>query len=101
MSAREFAQFVGVSHKTINKFLNHGTKDVGQPSVDFLIKLSKATNTDLCAIMALVAPDAVDSVDDVEARMILSRIRRLGSDEQRIIEAFIVNTALGKRQSPE
>lgn len=90
MSAREFARFVGVAPAVINKFRDYGTKDVGYPSVDVLLRLSKATGTDICYLMALVDSDAVKPVD-IETRTLAETIRKLPQEVQLIIRGFITN----------
>ena len=66
MSIRSFAELVGVSHKIIGKFRYHGInpiynkRPVGEPSLDFLAKLAKATSVDLAALVALIHPDVTN-----------------------------------------
>jgi transcriptional regulator with XRE-family HTH domain len=99
MGAREFARYVGVSNTIINKFLNHGTSDtyagkpVGDPSVEFLVKLSKATGTDLATIVALVRPESKADID-VEARLLAQRIAQLPAAQREIIEAALLGMTI-------
>lgn len=94
MTAREFADFVGVTHSTINKFLNHGIsntyggKQVGDPSIEFLVKLSKATHTDICTLVALVAPDVSNT--NARAHIIAERISRLPPEQQDMMDSFLL-----------
>jgi transcriptional regulator with XRE-family HTH domain len=105
MTAREFAEYVGVTHSTINKFLNHGIsntyagKPVGEPSVDFLVKLARATHTDICSLMALIAPDVTTT--NAEAQVIAERIARLPPDKREIIDSFLLGLTLKGRQQGE
>jgi transcriptional regulator with XRE-family HTH domain len=78
MSVREFADLVGVTHPTIIKFREHGKKDVGNPSIEFLIKLAQATNTSLIALLAMSFPDAVPLLDvDADTLILSQRIQKL------------------------
>lgn len=90
MSALQFAQFVGVSHTTINKFLDYGKKDVGYPSMDFVLKLSKATGVDIGAIVALIDPD-VPRADptDPETRVWLDQLKELSEEQRKMVGAMI------------
>jgi transcriptional regulator with XRE-family HTH domain len=87
MSAREFSRFVGVSHQTVSKFLDYGEKDVGYPSVDFLLKLARATETEIGSIMRMVEPD-LDEVDP-QVMVIAEEIARLTPQERNLVEAFV------------
>jgi transcriptional regulator with XRE-family HTH domain len=91
MSAREFAKFVGVSHTSVNKFLDYGKEDVGYPSVDFILRLAKATNKDVGEIMKLIDPDVPtdDPELDPQVKIIAERIQRLGERERRMVEKFV------------
>jgi transcriptional regulator with XRE-family HTH domain len=91
MSIREFARFVNVNHQTINKFLDYGTKDVGNPSVEFLIKLARATNTHIGYIMSLIEPDvAALPEDEFDAHTLLyaRKYQSLSLKERQLVERF-------------
>jgi transcriptional regulator with XRE-family HTH domain len=99
MSARAFARFVGVDSKTINKFLDYGSKNVGYPSVDFLLKLSQATKADICYLMALVDPSVETNSRVTPDALALSRqIEDLPPHLREAIDALILGAALNKRQ---
>jgi transcriptional regulator with XRE-family HTH domain len=102
MSARAFARFVGVDSKTINKFLDYGTKDVGYPSVEFLLKLSQTTKADVCYLMALVDPSVASNSQVTPDALALSRqIEELPANIRDAIDAIILGTALNKRHESE
>lgn len=98
MSAREFADFVGVSNAVINKFRNHGINDmfankpIGEPSVSFLAKLARATSTDICALMALIVPEA--TFIDPGARLIAQHIARLPPEQREVVDTFLEGVAI-------
>lgn len=88
LSANQFASIVGVSHTTIGRLIEPG--DETQPTLDFLIKLAKATHTDICSLVALVAPEATTT--NAEAQLLAERIARLPADKREIarkLEAII------------
>jgi transcriptional regulator with XRE-family HTH domain len=87
MSAREFARFIGVSHGTINRFLDYGEKDVGYPSVDFLLKLARATGTDVGALMRMLDPE-LDELDP-EVLVIAQEIANLSPRDRRLVATFV------------
>jgi transcriptional regulator with XRE-family HTH domain len=90
MSVREFAEFVGVTHPTILKFREHGKQDVGTPSIEFLIKLAKVTNTSLIALLAMAFPDAAPLLNVDAATLILSqRIQRLPDHIRQAIDDLL------------
>lgn len=83
MSAREFSRFIGVSHATINKFLDYGVKDVGDPSVEFLFKLAEATNTHIGTVMALLRP-GIEPIDP-EALALAQQLQQLPESERKTV----------------
>ncbi len=94
MSAREFARFVGVSHGVIQKFQDYGTRDVGYPSVEFLVKLALKTNTDICYLMMLIAPEVATTSSITPDAMILSqRIQQLPDVVRDALDDYIAKNA--------
>jgi transcriptional regulator with XRE-family HTH domain len=94
MSVREFAEFVGVTHPTIMKFREHGTKDVGNPSMEFLIKLAQKTNTNLVALLALAFPDAAPLLNiDPDTLILSQRIQRLPAHIRQAIDDLLAHYA--------
>jgi transcriptional regulator with XRE-family HTH domain len=97
MSNFAFAEFIGVSHTTINRFVDFGVEDVGYPSLDFLIKLARATEKDMRYIITLVAPDDVLwSTDPTPEDVQLSqKIAHLDESYRKIVE-YVVSVGLNK-----
>ena len=94
MSAREFAEFIGVTHPTIIKFREHGKKEVGNPSIDFLIKLAQATNTSLVALLAMSFPNAAPLLAiDPTAYIISERIQKLPDHIRQAIDDLLAKYA--------
>lgn len=75
LSARQFAALVGVTHTTINKFLEHGSASVGGVSPDFLMKLGTATNTNRLTLLLLAYPDFADDLERLTRLGISSALR--------------------------
>lgn len=97
MSARKFADLVGVTSTVINKFLNHGINEyygeqlVGNPSLEVLQKLAKATDTDICYLLELTLPDAPRAPNPSLTALRLSRrIEKLPENVQEAIDGFIM-----------
>lgn len=86
MSARQFAEFVGVAHGTINKCVN-GVE--GSPSIDFLIRLARATKTDLSTILALIAPELVHTEVDPKVMILAKRLAGLPDNVQQVIRDLV------------
>ncbi len=96
MTANQFASLVGVSHTTIGRLLEPGDKTL--PTLEFLFKLSGATHTDICTLVALIAPDHTTNVN-AEAQVIAERIMRLPPDKREIIDSFLLGLTLkGSKQ---
>lgn len=78
LSIRKFAELVGVSHKVVAKFRYHGInpiynkRPVGEPSLDFLAKLARATSVDLCALVGLIHSEVVQK--DADRQILLDQI---------------------------
>jgi transcriptional regulator with XRE-family HTH domain len=90
MSARQFADFVGVTNQTISRAVD--PSKVPQHGLDFLNKLAKATNTDLCTIVSLLYPE--ETKISARARVLAERIDRLPQVEQDIIDRYLLGLSL-------
>lgn len=66
LTARKFAQLVGVNHHSINMYLEHGIKEnTGNPSPEFLLKLSKATGVNVVTLLALTFPEVGRALEEL------------------------------------
>lgn len=100
MSIRQFSDFVGVTHPVISKFRYHGIKEkhasrhIGDPSLDFLAKLAKATSVDLCALVGLIHPEVVqkDSAKQILIDQILNQVLIMTPVEVDKTATFILGT---------
>ncbi len=98
LSNRQFADLLGVSHTIINKFLDHGSKDVGEPSLDFLVKLGKGTGTNPLVLLALADPRIADSLRELaqadnSALLRSQRIEQLPENMREAIDTIIFERA--------
>ncbi|GEM_PF-4203641 len=84
MSMREFAKYIGVAPSTISQFLSNDERKV---SIDFLVKLSEGTNTDLATIVAMVYPERTGI--DAETRILAERIAQLPPEQYKVIETLL------------
>jgi transcriptional regulator with XRE-family HTH domain len=91
MSAREFGEYIGVTHTSINKFLQFGKKDVGYPSMDLILKLAKATNTDVGKLIAMIDHEVPYMPPDVspKVQLLAEQINQLNDKQRQVIEAMI------------
>lgn len=87
LSVRKFADKMGVHDTTLGRVL-HPT-DPAAPTVEFLIKLAKATNTDIRQIIVMVSPDDVVHGSSATAASLLTRIDKLSDEDRKIVDKFI------------
>lgn len=91
MRAYNFAEFVDVSHTTINKFLGDVEEDTGYPSMEFLIKLATATQTDIRYLVTLVVPSETIFNENFQPEIfdLSRRISKLPPEYRKIVEVII------------
>lgn len=88
MSGREFANMVGVASSTIVRFTAEEYKKKNPaPSLDFLVKLSKATRVDLCILVAYVHPELTNT--DAQSAIIGALASQLPADKQEAMLAML------------
>lgn len=92
----QFAELVDVSHTTIARIIAGSEL----PSLETLIKLSKATDKDIRMIIALVAPQQVRDVKP-QSLLLAQRIDRLSENTQQLIDDIIINTLLRQENQDE
>lgn len=103
ISITKFAEEVGVSHPVMSKFRWHGIKKrfggkpIGEPSLDFLAKLAKASGMDLCGLCAIIHPDATKT--DPRASLLAARIAQLPPDKVKIFDTFLNGLLFDQLQS--
>lgn len=93
MSIREFGRYAGIPAATLTKLLATDEKGEGRvPSVGTLIKLSRATKTDLCTLVALLSPEDARISPDVTA--LATRIARLSPEGRAVVEDWLMGRFL-------
>lgn len=96
MSLREYADFLGVTHPTVSRYAHDEHKEV---QWDFLLKLSRATRTDIGYLARLAAPDvAFENVPDTN--LIAERINQLPLTYRKTI-IDMVEALLAQQQRPK
>ena len=101
MSARKFAKIVGVSHASITTHLNEDGR-IKDPSVDFLIKLGKATNTNAMLLLAMAYPALKSELEalvrlPIHSTLRLEQIENLPPAAQELIDAFLISAAAARK----
>jgi len=91
MSAREFARFVGVASSTISRAMSYDKSS--DPSIEFLMKLSRATATDICEIIYLIYPDTRPNRRP-EVTRLADEIATLPPNMQELIDSLIVGMVI-------
>jgi transcriptional regulator with XRE-family HTH domain len=85
-SLRRFAEFVGVSHQTMNRLMK--PTDPEMPSRRTLVKIAEATNIDIRYIVGLVEPEGLRGIA-TEAGALADKIGRLPKRDQDAIRAMV------------
>lgn len=71
LSARQFADFVGVGHTTINRLID--PRNVVPPSMEVLLKVSNATKRSLLSLVELAYPNEVSDTNLSPSAQILAQ----------------------------
>lgn len=88
MSARSLADFMGVSHTLINRLID--SRNPTEPSLDFLLKLSKATHVSFVSLVELAYPEIIqESTLSPQARILAQQIEQLPPQAQQAITMMI------------
>lgn len=96
MSLREYADFLGVTHPTVGRYVNNKDKEVQWA---FLVALSRATHTDIGYLARLAAPEvAFESVPDTQ--IIADRINQLPAPYRKTI-IDMVEALLTQQKRPK
>lgn len=87
LSMRQMAELMDVTIAMMSRVMSE--VDPQTPSVEFLVKLAKATRRDIRDVILLVSPDEVVHGSGATATILASRLERLGEDDRQIIDKFI------------
>lgn len=94
LSMRRFADVIGVSQPTISRVLD--PNDPVFPSIELLIKLARATRTDIRDLVVMVAPDDVIIGQNPKAMRLATRLDKLTDEQKMIIDRLIAGFMLEK-----
>lgn len=74
---REFAALVGVSHSVINRYANADTTGYNsEPTLTFLSKLAKATQTDVCRLVKMALNEPLEDNQRIETVQSIAQTMR-------------------------
>jgi plasmid maintenance system antidote protein VapI len=93
VGVRGFAKEIGVSHATISEILS-GKQGV---TLEFLIKVAKATQIDLCTLVAFVAPN--EARMSAKAALMAQEISQLPPDKQAFIDDILMGMVTKRRDN--
>lgn len=94
MSARAFAEFVGVATSTITRATDE--REPAVPGIEFLIKLAQATGVSITALVALAYPEVTLSTrPSPSAQILAQQIEKLPEAQRQIIAAIIRGSGAG------
>lgn len=92
LSIREFAKRSGVAHGTLLNILDSEQAGARYPSVETLVKLSRATGTDLCTLVSMLAPS--DTLTEPDTLVLATRIKNLTPEAQSVLEDWLMGRLL-------
>ncbi len=95
MSARQFADLVGVSNTTINRLISSKPNEDRTPKVDVLLKISKATNTSIIYLLNIAYPEIQKPLADAmrtstDTLLLSQRIEQLPEHIREAIDTLIM-----------
>lgn len=95
MSARKLAERAGVSSRTINKIIDESKPYDEEPSMRLLLKLAKATNTNVFTLITMAYPEAAAEAEayigrGVNYALLAEQIENLPPAVRDIIDRLIL-----------
>lgn len=85
LSINDLAKQMEVPHSTVARWANGRT----EPSLKHLVKLSRTTATDICALVYMIYPDARPT-RSAEMQRLADDIGKLPPDMQQLVDSLIV-----------
>lgn len=92
LSLNKFAQQMGTSHTTLDRWIDGKT----EPTIKQLLKLSSATATDVCEIVYLLHPEARPHRRP-EVTRLADEIAALPPNMQELVDSLIVGMVVKQR----
>lgn len=87
ISISEFAKIVGVAQSTMSKALD--PTNPSAPGHDFLVRLARATRTDIRDLVAMISPDDVLHGSSSDTLALAVRLNKLSDDQRELIDKFV------------
>jgi transcriptional regulator with XRE-family HTH domain len=97
MSIREFSRFVGLSHSAVSKYLNNPQEK--NISIEFMVRVARATDTDLTSIVAMVYPE--QTTINPEVQILAERIAQLPPEKRKMIDSLLLGMSIGSDSSDD
>lgn len=91
LSVHAFAQFLGISHQTLGRYLEYTPGSAEYPKIEALVKISKALDTDLGGLVAMIEPSR--SRISPSILLLAERIQRLSPEKREMVDALILGLA--------
>jgi transcriptional regulator with XRE-family HTH domain len=92
LNQTEFAEKLHSSHPTIGRILKGETR---APDINFLVELSKLTQTDIGQIIRLIRPDAYAGPPGLD--ILSARLKQLPDDERQFVETILMSLAVKRK----
>lgn len=86
ISIREFARRADISHSTISDHLNG---IAGEPTLDFLRRVSTYTGIDICTLISLIIPGSAQSGPSPETIVLAKQLQQLPDEMLAIVKRLI------------
>jgi transcriptional regulator with XRE-family HTH domain len=87
MSLRQFAELMDVAPSTISKAMR--IKDPPEPSIEFLLRLSKVTKTTFLTVLRLAYPVIDDETVIVDETLYAERLAKLSPETRSMFNAML------------
>lgn len=92
MTLRKFADWIGVSHSTLSRYINHD--ELPAPDLDSLIRISEKTGVGLLELIRLSYPQVEQPLINLDAQILANRIQQLPPDARIMVETLIDGAVL-------
>jgi DNA-binding XRE family transcriptional regulator len=90
MSARQFAEFLGVTHDTVNRMLTH--KEDYLPSIDTAIKVGEKLGINPAVVLTLAYPDLDFSITG-DQLLFSERFNKAPKEIQNAVKILLASTS--------
>jgi transcriptional regulator with XRE-family HTH domain len=95
-SMRQLAKVMNVDHSTVSRATN--PEDKVSPTLEFLLKLAKATETPVILLIAIIEPDAFFGDFSPGEEQLIRIVNRLPEDLQGRVDKLLVSGIFKKNE---